>query len=146
MPTAQSVLAQKSVELVTISPDATVREAAAIMNERHIGALVVTRGGEPVGMFTERDILRRVVAADRDPSKSRVGELMTAPLTCCKPDSKLTECQALMTDRRIRHLPVIDGPRLLGMLSAGDIMAFESASQRTTIEYMQEYIGLSHNG
>ncbi len=140
MPTAESVLTKKSGEVVTISPDATVREAAAIMNERHIGALVVTNGQAPVGIFTERDILRRVVAADRDPATSHVGDLMTAPLTCCRRDTKLAECQALMTSRRIRHLPVVEDERLIGMLSAGDIMAFQAEDQLSTIAFMQDYL------
>lgn len=140
MPTAQSILDKKGTDVATVDIKASVLDAAKVMNSRHIGAVVATTGDRVVGIFTERDILNRIVAAGKDPAKTTVEEVMTAPMACCRRDTKLAECRAMMSQKRIRHLPVVEHGRLYGMISSGDILASEVADQQTTIEYLNEYL------
>jgi CBS domain-containing protein len=145
MPTAQLILDKKGSDVATIDRNATVVEAAAMMNAKKIGALVVSDGDKIVGIFTERDILIRVVAAEKVssekvPWKIRVGDVMTSPMACCRRDTPLEECRAVMSHKRIRHLPVVEEGRLYGIISSGDILAFEVANQQNTIEYLHEYL------
>lgn len=140
MPTAETILERKGSEVATIDRSSTVLEAARMMNQRHFGAMVVTDGERVVGIFTERDVLNRVVAAEKDPSEVKVGEVMTSPMAVCRRDTKLTECKSIMTSKRIRHLPIVEDGHLYGMISTGDILAGESAEQQATIEYLHEYL------
>lgn len=140
MLTAQTILERKGTEVTTIEASATVRAAAKRMNEHRIGALVVTRGDHVVGIFTERDILNRIVAAGKPADDTKVEEVMTSPMACCRRDTALDECRTIMTQKRIRHLPVVEEGALFGMISSGDILAGESAHQQATIEYLHEYL------
>ncbi len=140
MPTAQTVLDKKGTVVTTVDQDVTVLDAAKLMNERGIGALVVGSGDKVVGIFTERDILNRIVAAGLNPASTRVGKVMTSPMACCGRDTKLAECKSVMTSKRIRHLPVVEEGKLFGMISAGDILASECDDRQATIEYLQEYL------
>lgn len=140
MPNANSILERKGGDVATVERKATVLDAAKLMNQKRIGAVVVREGDKIVGIFTERDILNRVVAASKDPKTTGVGEVMTSPMACCKRDTKLTECQTVMTQKRIRHLPVVEDGKLYGIISIGDIMATEVAEQQATIEYLHEYL------
>ena len=140
MPTAQDILAKKSSDVAMIGEEATVMEAAKIMSDRRIGSLVVVRGEKVVGIFTERDVLNRVVARHLDPLETIVKDVMTTPVACCQPTTKLAECRSVMTEKRIRHLPVVQDNRLVGMISSGDILALEHVEQQRTIEYMHEYL------
>ena len=112
-----------------------------LMNRHQIGSLVVVEGGRVVGIFTERDVLRRVVAAEKQPSKITVGEVMTREVMCCSPDADMEEVRELLRTRRIRHLPVSD-PRggLLGLVSIGDVNAFYASQQNRNIEMLHSYI------
>jgi len=138
--TVRDILARKGTDVAAVSKDASVLDAARIMNERRIGALVVTTGDQVIGIFTERDVLNRIVAAQRSANTTRVGEVMTSPCACCKPDTALEECRDVMTEKKIRHLPVVDAGRLCGLISIGDLMAAEAHNRQTTIEYMHEYL------
>jgi CBS domain-containing protein len=140
MPNAESILERKGHDVATIERSASVYEAAKLMNDRRIGALVVTERQKVVGIFTERDILTRVVAAGRDPQKTEVGSVMTSPMAVCRRDTRLAECKMVMASRRIRHLPVVEEGKLHGIISSGDILASESADQQQTIEYLHEYL------
>ena len=140
MPTAQDILAKRHREVLIIGEDATVMEAAKIMSEQHVGSLVVGRREKVVGIFTERDVLNRVVARHLDPLTTIIKDVMTTPVACCCPTTKLAECRNVMTAKRIRHLPVVDDNRLLGMISSGDILALEFGEQQQTIEYLHEYL------
>ncbi len=140
MPSAQSILDKKGTDVATVDRATTVLEAAKLMNERRIGALVVTEGERAVGIFTERDVLIRIVAVSADATGTTVGDVMTSPMACCHRDTRLTECKTVMSDKRIRHLPVVEGGTLYGMISAGDILASECADQQATIEYLNEYL------
>src|SRR5687768_5091401 len=106
MPTVQDILARKGDQVHTISPTATVLEATQRMNQHKIGALLVMQDGRPLGMFTERDVLRKVVAQLRNPADVSVADTMTTEVVCCEPDTDLEEAAAIMQQRKIRHLPV----------------------------------------
>lgn len=141
MPTVRSVLASKVQGVEFTSPDAAVLDAVHQMNEHQIGALVVMDEGRVVGMFTERDVLRRVVGDDRTPGGTKVGQVMTSKVVCCDPDTDLDEVATLMKNRRIRHVPVCDGHgKLLGMISIGDLNAAHTSTQEATIHFLNEYI------
>jgi len=140
MPTVRDILAKKGSDVLTIAPGETVLAAAQLMNERGIGGLIVAEKGRPVGIFTERDILRRVVAQRLDPATTRVADAMTAPVIGCAPDTSIDECAAMMTAKRIRHLPVVDQQRLAGVITIGDVLAFQVSEQQATIEYMHHFM------
>ena len=140
MATVHGILARKGNEVVTIDPDQSVLAAANRMNERAIGGLVVVEDGRLVGIITERDIMRRVVAAEKNPSLTPVREVMSAPVACCRPETTLLECRSVMTDKRIRHLPVVDDRGLRGVVTIGDLMFQEVGEHQATIEYLNGYI------
>ncbi|HUU95194.1 MAG TPA: CBS domain-containing protein [Phycisphaerae bacterium] len=140
MHTVQQILETKGKAVFSIAEDATAMDAAKVMNDHHIGALVVTRGEKVVGIFTERDILNRVVAQQRAPAETVVRDVMTTPVACCAPGTSRAECRGVMRGRRIRHLPVVDDQRLVGIISVGDILQDEGAEQQETIRYLYEYM------
>ena len=141
MPTVRSVLASKLQGIESTTPEATVLEAVHQMNAHQIGALVVMDGERVAGIFTERDVLRRVLGDEKDPATTRVGQVMTSKVVCCDPDADLDEVATLMKNRRIRHVPVCNGDgRLLGMVSIGDINAAYTSDQEATIHFLNEYI------
>jgi CBS domain-containing protein len=140
MPTVRDILCRKGDEVATIDRRRPVVDAAQIMNARRIGSLVVLDDREVIGIFTERDILVRVVAARRDPEVTEVGDVMTAPVVCCTPDAELQECKAVVTNQRLRHIPVVEEGRLVGIVTSGDILAREAFEREETIESLTEYI------
>jgi CBS domain-containing protein len=141
MATIMTILASKGTHVLTIGPDASVLQAALLMNEHKIGALVVADGDGVAGMFTERDVLRRVVGEQRDPTATRVAEVMTSEVACCTPETTLDEARGAMKNRRIRHLPVVEeNGRLCGLISIGDLNAHQMTSQEHTIHLMHEYL------
>lgn len=140
MATAGALLEHKGRDVVTVRKEASVLEVAEIMNDERIGAVIVVSGERALGIFTERDILTRVVAARLDPADTPVGGVMTTPMACCTRATKLDECKAVMTEKRIRHLPVVEGDELYGMISSGDILANEVATQEKTIRYFSDYL------
>ena len=141
MPTVQDILSHKGNEVASVQRERSVIDAAREMNRLRIGSLVVVEGPKVVGMFTERDILVRVVAEARDPNRVTVGQVMTAPVVCVTPETDLQECKSIVTTRRIRHIPVVANGELVGIVTSGDIMARESMDREVTIESLQEYIG-----
>ena len=137
----KEMLERKGGEVVAVTDEDTVLRAAQLMNEQRIGSVVVMAAGQGlVGIFTERDILRRVVAEGRPPDSTRIGEVMSTPVTCCQPDTSLEECRAIMTGKRLRHLPVVENDEVIGIISIGDLLAVEVELQQTTIEYLHEYL------
>jgi CBS domain-containing protein len=141
MPTVASLVAHKGEHIHAIAPSATVFEAVRQMNEHQIGALVVMRDERVVGMFTERDVLRRVMAENRSPRQVIVGEVMTTDVICCRPDADVEEASRIMKDRRVRHLPICDGDgNLHGLISIGDLNAFYASTQEQTINHLTDYI------
>jgi CBS domain-containing protein len=141
MPTVQDVLSEKGQKLFTTTPTATVLQAVNQMNQHKCGAVVVMDDGQNVaGIFTERDVLTRVVGAGRSPATTFVGEVMTGEVVCCDRRADLDEVSALMRNRRIRHVPVCEDGRLLGLISIGDINAYSASNQEAHIHFLSEYI------
>jgi CBS domain-containing protein len=141
MATVMDILARKGTQVMTIGQQATVVDAAILMNDHKIGSLVVTEEGRVVGMFTERDVLRRVVGECRDPAITLVGEVMTTEVACCTCLTTIDEARGAMKNRRVRHLPLVDGEnRLQGLVSIGDLNAYLADDQEQTIYLLQEYI------
>jgi CBS domain-containing protein len=135
------VLAGKGSEVLTIDAEATVFEAIRQMVDANVGALLVTEGGRVAGIVTERDYLRRVTIEGRTEEETRVREIMTSPLVYVTPETSVEECMAVMTERRIRHLPVFaEGRDLVGIVSIGDVVKFKSAEQDFQIKFLTEYI------
>ena len=134
------ILKRKGTDVASIGEAASVLEAARAMNEHRIGSLVVLRGETVIGIFSERDILTRIVAVSRDPVATRVGEVMTAPVACCRLATSLEECKSVMTEQRVRHLPVVEAGRLQGIVTSGDVLAFEAKEKEHTIEFLYNYL------
>ena len=140
MPNVSDILARKGREVATVARETIVIEAVKEMNARHIGALVVVDDGKVVGIFTERDLLNRVVAERLDPGQTRDQDAMSTPVACCQLTTELAEAQSVMTNKRIRHLPVVEDDDLVGIISIGDLMARQVADQENTIRYLNEYL------
>jgi CBS domain-containing protein len=140
MSTIRDVIAKKGAAVATISPDATALDAAHQMNERRIGALCVVNGETLVGMFTERDLLNRVVSARVDPASARITDVMTSDVITCGLDGKTKDCMAVMSHKRIRHLPVVEGGKLVGLVSTGDLMALQVDEKQAYIEDLYRYL------
>jgi CBS domain-containing protein len=126
--------------VIRIGGDATVFDAVKKMVEANVGALLVTERDEIVGIFTERDYLRRIAVEGRRSRTTNVSEVMSAPVICVTPETGIEESMALMTDRRIRHAPVTDGGKLVGMISIGDLVKFQTRQQSFEIKYLKDYI------
>ena len=110
------------------------------MVEANVGSLLVTDGDGITGIVTERDYLRRAAVEGRDDAATPVREIMSAPVICVTPETEIDECMALMTERRIRHVPVVDNGALVGMISIGDLVKFQSTQQSVQIKYLTDYI------
>lgn len=140
MASVRDLLARKHGELVTVTGSTTVLDASTLMVGRGIGGVMVLEDERLLGIFTERDVLRRVVAVQRDPATTLVRDVMTSPVITVQPETSLEECQATMSERRIRHLPVCAGTKLVGLVSAGDVLAFEVAERQATIQQLESYV------
>ncbi|MCZ6445289.1 MAG: CBS domain-containing protein [Phycisphaerales bacterium] len=143
MATAEQLTAIKGGTIASLPPQATVLEAAQLMNDRHIGSVLVTEGNQLVGIFTERDVMRRVVADQRDPATTTVADVMTSPVACAAPHTTLDEIRTVMRDKRIRHVPVVNGGGVLGMISLGDLNKAEHDGQVETIRYLEQYMSVA---
>jgi CBS domain-containing protein len=140
MVTVKDILDRKGSNVVTIVPDDSVLTAAKLMNQLRIGGVVVAEDGEIVGIFTERDILRRVVAERLDPAKTPIRDVMTSPVTTCRPEAPLDEVRALITEKRVRHIPVANEDGLCGIVTSGDLVAHQTEEQADTIQYLNSYM------
>jgi CBS domain-containing protein len=135
------VLEGKGGEVLQIEASATVFDAIKRMVESNVGALLVTESGRVSGIVTERDYLRRVTLEGRTEKDTLVREIMTSPLVYVTPETSVEECMAVMTERRIRHVPVFaDGRQLVGIVSIGDLVKFQSREQSFQIKLLTEYI------
>jgi CBS domain-containing protein len=140
MSSVRDLLARKGTNVISVAPIQTVLDAANVMNEAGIGGVVVLESGRLVGIFTERDIMRRVVAARRDPSATLVSDVMTTEPMTITADVQIAVCRAMMSTRRIRHFPVMHDNGLVGMVTSGDILAFEVAEAEAQIEQLEKYV------
>jgi CBS domain-containing protein len=139
--TAADILAGKTSGLLTIDAHASVLEAARQMIEANVGSMLVTVEGEITGIVTERDYLRRVVLEEKSSRETSVQEIMTSPLIVVTPETTVEECMSIITERRIRHLPVADeGGEVVGLVSIGDVVKFNSTQQTAQIRYLTDYI------
>lgn len=143
--TIADLLNEKGRQVYTISRAATVRDAVREMNEKGVGALLIMNGAEPVGIFTERDVLRRVVHVARDPTITHVVEVMTPHPIVARSDMRVEEAMSMMTSKRVRHLPAVDATgAVVGMVSIGDVMRWVTIHQQSDIEHMTDYITGRH--
>ena len=141
MPTVLDVILSKGDTVHSIGPNESVIDAVHKMNQFKIGCLMVMQGDQVVGIFTERDVLRRVIGEGRNVQDVTVGEVMTTEVVCCGPNVDLDDVSAIMKTRRVRHVPVCgDDGRLHGVVSIGDVNAFHSSNQEQTIHFLNEYI------
>ena len=135
------ILAAKGSAVLEIDAEATVFDAVSKMVEGNVGSLLVTDGGRLVGIVTERDYLRRVAIVGRDERTTPVREVMSAPIVYTTPESLIEECMAVMTEQRIRHLPVLTESReVMGVVSIGDLVKFQTQEQSAQIKFLEEYI------
>ena len=137
----RDVLRTKGMDVFAVGPLATVIDAVNVMNDHHIGAVLVCEAGEPVGIFSERDVLVRVVAAHRDPRQTLVREVMTTRLYTASPDDSLLDVMQLMTERRCRHIPIVEETELLGLVSIGDLTKATQHNLRLEVRELSKYIG-----
>lgn len=141
MSAVQDILKGKGSHVYSVGSDTMVADAAIVMNNHHIGALVIVDDDRVCGIFTERDILRRVVAVRRDPDQVTVAEVMTRDVVYCRANTKIAEARSVFKNRRIRHLPVVEGnQKIIGMISIGDLNALQAYEQESTIHYLHEYL------
>ncbi|MFC1639998.1 CBS domain-containing protein [Gemmatimonadota bacterium] len=134
------VLEQKGKQVYVTSPVQSVLDAIKTMQDRKVGALLVVEDGKPVGIFTERDVMTRVVSREFNPAETSVSEVMTKNLVAVCPDTTVQQAMAIVTEKRCRHLPVMDGDELLGVVSSGDLMHWVVKSQGYEIENLVRYI------
>jgi CBS domain-containing protein len=140
MPSVKQILAAKPPGVRTVDASFTVHAAVALLASYQIGALVVTEHGRPVGIFSERDFARKGVIRGRRAHETLVREIMSAPLVTVTPEQSMEECMELMTERRIRHLPVMEGEELVGIVTIGDVVMQVISAQRATIAQLEGYI------
>ena len=140
MASVSEILEGKGGHVVRIQGEATVFDAVRRMVEANVGAVLVTNGDEIEGIFTERDYLRRIAAEEREARETSVRDVMSAPVIVITPDTTVDEGMALMTDRRIRHAPVVSDGELVGMISIGDLVKHTSEAQSFQIKYLTDYI------
>jgi len=141
MSTVAQILKSKSNQSVhTIAPTASVFDAVKLMAEKNIGAVLVGEGGKVAGIFTERDYARKIVLMSKSSKDTPVRECMTAQVMFVRPEQTSEECMALMTENRLRHLPVMDQGKLLGLVSIGDLVKDVISEQKFMIEQLEQYI------
>ena len=134
------LLASKPATLFSIAPDAPVLEAVRAMAEHGVGALLVMSAGTLAGIVSERDYARKVVLRGRASADTPVAQIMSSPVLTVSPETTVQQCMVLMTERRIRHLPVVDNGRVIGVVSIGDLVKSLIEEQRRTIEQLESYI------
>ena len=140
MKTVRDILEVKGHNVWRVPLEATVFDALRLMADKEIGALVVVDGPTPAGIISERDYARKVVLLGRTSPNTLVNEIMTSPVVFTHPDQPIEECMAIMTDKRIRHLPVMQDGKLIGIISIGDLVKTIIAEQKFTIEQLERYI------
>lgn len=141
MDSVQYILNNKGSHIHAVSAATTVLDATRLMNSHKVGAVIVMDGDRIAGIFTERDVLTRVVAQELQPSQVTVGEAMTRDIVCCGPDTDIDDASSILRDKRIRHLPVCDDAgNLMGMISIGDLNAYYASAQQTEIHFLHDYI------
>ena len=140
MRNVSQIIDRKGSRVVSVSKDAPVLEAIRMMAEYHIGAVLVMQGDELIGIVSERDYARKVILQGRSSSDTAVGVIMSSPVICVTPIDSVTDCMSIMTERHIRHLPVLEDNRVVGVISIGDLVKEMIEEQKQEISYLQQYI------
>ena len=140
MKTVKQLLQSKGGKIWSIAPEAMVYDALKLMAEKGVGALVVLQAGQVAGIFSERDYARKVSLQGKSDRSTSVGEIMTAKVIYVRPEQTIEDCMALMTDKRIRHLPVMDNDQLMGVISIGDVVKEVISHQEFIIAQLEHYI------
>ncbi|MCL4113629.1 UNVERIFIED_CONTAM: hypothetical protein GTU68_001062 [Idotea baltica] len=140
MSTVKQILSIKGNDVFTIPPETQVMDALKIMNDKRVGALIIKEGESVKGVFTEQDYIRRVLLKELDSDKTVVNDVMTKNILTIKPQNTVNESMQLMTEKHIRHLPVIEGEKLIGIISIGDCVKEVIAEQEQIIGHLEQYI------
>jgi len=140
MTTIRNILQTKGPEVWSVEPEAPVMTALKTMDEKNIGALVVARGGSVLGILSERDYARKLILKGRSSSDSTVQDLMTSSVITVTPDETMDRCMELMTSKRIRHLPVVENDKLIGLISIGDVVKAVISEKESLIKHLENYI------
>jgi len=143
MTTIKQVISDKGFEVKSIEPETDSISAVKIMAQSGIGSLVVIKDGNVIGIFSEKDFARKVIVEDRHTENVPVSEVMTSPVIAIKPEQSIEEGLSIMTEKRVRHLPVMDGDTLVGLISIGDLVKAIIKDQQFTIEQLEHYIHYS---
>jgi CBS domain-containing protein len=142
--TVRSILANKGTTIWSVAPEASVYDALAMLAEKDVGAVLVVSEGRLAGILSERDYARKVILMGRSSREMRVGEIMTTPVITVTPDHSVEECMRIITIHRVRHLPVLDGSALIGVISIGDLVNAIISTQAETIQHLSNYISGSY--
>jgi CBS domain-containing protein len=140
MLTTRHLLERKGSQIYSIKPEDYVINAIQLMADKHVGALLVMRGAELVGIVSERDYARKVILLGRSSAETRVSEIMSSPVKTVSPTHTVNECMKLVTEQRVRHLPVVEQGRVLGVVSIGDLVKAVIEDQQQQIEQLERYI------
>lgn len=140
MQTIRQILEDKGYEVYSVRPGASVYNAIELMAENGVGALMVMEDDKTVGLISERDYARKVILKGRSSKDTEVREIMSTHVVCARPEQTIEQCMALMTEKRVRHLPIMDGERLVGIVSIGDLVRAIIAEQQFIIEQLEHYI------
>ena len=144
--TIDAILAQKGTEIFSITPEATVFEAVELMANKNVGALLVIQNERLVGLISERDYTRKVMLRGKRSRETQVHEIMSSDLTVVSPREPVENCLRMMTDKRVRHLPVLDGETIRGIISIGDLVKWVIATQSAAIAHLEMYISGGYTG
>ena len=136
----RQLLEGKPRDIWSVSPESSVFSALELLAQKNIGALPVVQGGKLVGIFSERDYARKVILKGKSSKEITVREIMTEEVITVRPDTTVQECMKLMSDKRIRHLPAVEGDRIVGIISIGDVVKDIIAEQASTIHQLEDYI------
>jgi CBS domain-containing protein len=136
----RNILQSKGSEVFSVEPGVTVFKAIQIMCDKNIGGLLITNNGKLVGIFTERDYARKLILKGKSSKDTLIKELMTENPITVSPDSSIDDCMQTMSNKRIRHLPVVEGDKLVGMISIGDVVRHVIEEQKDIIEHLEHYI------
>lgn len=136
----KDILSEKSGDVITVQKNDTVSEAVSILNDKRIGAVIVKDGETVVGILSERDLLKKLLPECKCASEVKVSEIMTDHLVITTVDTSVDECMSVMTEKRIRHLPVFDGKNLVGIISIGDLMKHIVKEKNAQVNYLHDYI------